>query len=34
MSYMWLLKQVGWIVCPVIVCDGNNCSGVVIGMCN
>ena len=30
---MWLLKRVGWIVCLVIVCDGNNCSGVAIGVC-
>jgi hypothetical protein len=29
---MWLLKHVGWIICPIIMCDGNNGSGVVIGM--
>ena len=23
----------GWIVCPIIVYDGNNCSGIVIGVC-
>jgi hypothetical protein len=31
-NYMWLLKHVSWIVCPIIVCDGNICSGVVIGV--
>ena len=29
---MWLLKRVGWIVGPIIVCGGNNYSGVVIGV--
>ena len=33
-NYMWLLKWVGWIVCPIIVCHYNNCIGVVIGVCN
>jgi hypothetical protein len=33
-SHMWLLKRVGCIVCPIIICDGNNCSGVVVGVCN
>ena len=32
-SQMWLLKPVGCIVCPIIVCDGNNCSEVVVGLC-
>ena len=30
---MWLLKWVAWIVCPILVCDGDNCSGVVVGVC-
>ena len=30
---MWLLKWVGWIVRPIIVYDGNNFSGVAIGVC-
>ena len=30
---MWLLKRVGWIVCPIMVCEGNNCSGVVFSVC-
>ena len=32
-SCTWLLKRASWIVCPIIVCDGNNCSAVVIGVC-
>jgi hypothetical protein len=32
-SYMWLLKRVGRIVCPIIVCDGNNRSGTMVGVC-
>lgn len=30
---MWLLKQVGWILCPIIVCHGTNCSEIVIDVC-
>ena len=30
---MWLLKHIGWIVCQIISCDCNDCSGVVIGVC-
>ena len=30
---MGLLKHVGWIVCPIIVCDDNNCRGRVLGVC-
>ena len=33
-NYMWSLKWVGCIGCPIIICDGNNCSGVVVGVCN
>ena len=29
---MWLLRWIGRIVCPIIVCDVNNCNGVVIGV--
>ena len=28
-----MLKRVDHIVCPIIVCDGNNCGGVVIDVC-
>ena len=30
---MWLLKHVGWINFPIIMCDGNNYSRVVIDVC-
>ena len=28
-----MVVEVDWIVCSITMCDGNNCSGVVIGMC-
>ena len=28
----WLLKWVDYINCRIIMCDGNDCSGVVIGV--
>jgi hypothetical protein len=32
---MWLLKRIGglYLVCSIIVCDGHNYSGRVIGVC-
>ena len=28
-----MLKYFSWIVCPIIMYDGINCSGAVIGVC-
>jgi hypothetical protein len=29
-----VVKHVDWIVCPIMVCEGNNCSEVVISGCD